>query len=91
MKSIFKIFDIIWKLPRNCLIGVIFIYQKTLSPDHGLIKKFFPYGYCKYTPSCSLYAREVLKKRGAIIGSILAFYRVLRCNPWSDGGFDPPK
>ncbi|MBQ8623267.1 MAG: membrane protein insertion efficiency factor YidD [Oscillospiraceae bacterium] len=43
---------------------------------------------CKYYPTCSTYALEALKKHGAIKGSILAVWRVLRCNPWSMGGVD---
>ena len=81
-------FEFIWKIPRRILIGFIWIYQKTLSPDHSWLKFLFPGGYCKFQPSCSQYARESLQKNGAIIGTAKAFWRVLRCNPWSKGGND---
>jgi len=44
---------------------------------------------CKFIPSCSLYAREAITARGAVIGSVLTVWRVLRCNRWSAGGDDP--
>jgi putative membrane protein insertion efficiency factor len=44
---------------------------------------------CKYHPSCSQYAIDAVKKRGLLRGSLLAGWRLLRCNPWSRGGFDP--
>lgn len=71
------------------LIFLITVYQRTLSPDHGWLKRVFPYGYCKYHPTCSQYAKEALAERGAFFGSWAAFKRILRCNPWSNGGIDP--
>ena len=44
---------------------------------------------CKYHPSCSQYAIDAVKTRGLFRGSLLAGWRLLRCNPWSRGGFDP--
>lgn len=44
---------------------------------------------CKYSPTCSQYALDALKEWGAIIGLLLAAWRILRCNPFSKGGFDP--
>jgi putative membrane protein insertion efficiency factor len=44
---------------------------------------------CKYHPSCSQYAVDALRARGLLRGSALAVWRLLRCNPWSHGGFDP--
>ena len=44
---------------------------------------------CKYHPSCSQYAVDAVRKRGLVRGSALAGWRLLRCNPWSRGGFDP--
>jgi len=70
---------------------MIVLYQKTLSFDHGPLKKFFPYGYCKYKPTCSDYCKESIEQYGVIIGSGKCVYRVLRCNPCSKGGFDPVK
>ncbi len=70
-------------------ISLIRAYQATLSLDHGLFKNRFPFGYCKYSPTCSNYAIQALRKKGFVKGVILALYRVLRCNPWSRGGYDP--
>ena len=44
---------------------------------------------CKYHPSCSQYAIDAVRTRGLVRGSLLAGWRLLRCNPWSRGGFDP--
>ena len=60
---------------------IILSYQANISP---LLK-----GQCRYTPSCSQYALEAVEKHGALYGSWLTLKRVLRCNPWSDGGADP--
>ena len=78
-------------LPRQIAIYILKIYQKTLSPDHGLFKYFYPYGCCRYSPSCSDYAIDALAKHGFIKGGFMAMWRVLRCNPWSKGGHDPVK
>lgn len=66
-------------------------YQRTLSPDHGPLKFHFPGGYCKYSPSCSEYGYEAISKHGVFKGSWLAAWRILRCNPYSQGGYDPVK
>jgi uncharacterized protein len=71
------------------LLALIWIYQKTVSPDHGLISPMFPYGYCKFYPSCSMYAKAVLKKQG-LIGIPKIFKRVGSCTPSSLGGVDLP-
>lgn len=91
MDKVLVVLKYIWYIPRMILVFIIGIYQKTISPDHGALKKLFPYGYCRFTPSCSSYGKEIIRKRGVIIGGVLAFYRILRCNPWNDGGYDPPK
>ncbi|MEK7672817.1 MAG: membrane protein insertion efficiency factor YidD [Patescibacteria group bacterium] len=84
-----KFLKFIWRIPRNLLILLIIFYQKTISPDHSWVSRFYPYGYCKYSPSCSQYAKESLDKHGAVIGTFKAIWRVLRCNPCSKGGVDP--
>jgi putative membrane protein insertion efficiency factor len=58
----------------------VFAYRKLVSP--------FLAPRCRYYPSCSTYAVDALKAYGPIRGSILAAWRVMRCNPFSDGGFD---
>lgn len=70
-------------------LGIIKIYQKTLSPDHSWFSRFFPYGYCKFKPTCSEYTYQAIEHYGIIKGSLLGFWRILRCNPWSKGGLDP--
>ncbi len=75
-------------LPRRLAQKIIRIYQKTLSPDHGFISKFFPYGYCRFKPTCSEYGYQAIEKYGIIRGTILALWRILRCNPWNKGGKD---
>lgn len=67
------------------------LYQKTLSPDHGFLKGFFPHGYCKFDPTCSVYAKGTVSKHGVIIGGAKALWRISRCNPCSKGGSDPVK
>lgn len=79
------------RLPRLPLIWLILLYQKTLSPDHGLIRVLFPHGYCKFHPSCSEYGKLALKKYGLLRGLPMTVWRIVRCNPWSQGGEDWPK
>ncbi len=67
---------------KSLLIGMICLYQKYLSP----LKRT---GTCKYIPTCSQYAIEAIEKHGAGKGTLLAIWRVLRCNPFSAGGIDP--
>ncbi|MDR3109203.1 MAG: membrane protein insertion efficiency factor YidD [Planctomycetaceae bacterium] len=45
---------------------------------------------CKFTPSCSMYMIEAIQKYGVVCGVIKGIWRILRCNPWSKGGYDPP-
>lgn len=84
-------FDQIKKIPRKPLLVLIRIYQKTLSPDHGFVKVLFPYGYCKYQPTCSQYGYAAIEKYGLLRGVPLAAWRILRCNPCSRGGSDELK
>jgi len=69
-------------LIKKILIGMIRFYRNYLS---GLKR----YATCKYYPTCSQYAIEAIEKYGAIKGGFLAIYRILRCNPFSKGGYDP--
>ena len=77
-------------IPRIPVLGLIGLYQRTLSPDHGWLKGLFPNGYCRFYPSCSQYGYEAIKNKGLIIGLPKTAWRVLRCNPWSKGGIDKP-
>ena len=64
-------------------------YQKTLSFDHGPLKILYPSGYCRFSPSCSQYTYEAVNRYGALKGSWLGLKRIVRCNPWNQGGHDP--
>jgi len=75
---------------RKALIKLIALYQRTLSPDTGWLRTFYPGGYCKYTPSCSEYCKQAVHKHGSFKGLGLGIWRVMRCNPWSKGGLDRP-
>ena len=65
---------------KKLLTKLIRLYQKYLSP----LKR----PCCKYYPTCSAYAVTAIEKHGAIKGTVLAIWRILRCNPWSMGGVD---
>ena len=72
------------------IISLFSLYQNWISPDHSRLgRALFPQGFCKYTPSCSMYAKEAINKKGIIRGLIAGSWRILRCNPWSSGGPDP--
>ncbi|MFA5024408.1 MAG: membrane protein insertion efficiency factor YidD [Patescibacteria group bacterium] len=83
--------NFIWYFPRRLAVALIRIYQKTISFDHGLMKVFYPHGFCRFTPTCSEYGAQAIEKYGIIKGGLMTGWRVLRCNPWSKGGFDPVK
>lgn len=72
-------------------LKLIRLYQKTLSFDHGPLKKFYPEGFCRFSPTCSQYTYDAVKKYGTLKGSWLGFRRILKCNPWNEGGHDPVK
>lgn len=73
---------------RRIVLAVIRIYQKTLSPDHGIFSQITPYG-CKFKPTCSQYTYQAIEKYGIIRGGWLGTKRIFRCHPWSRGGYDP--
>jgi len=66
---------------KKIFIAVIKIYQKYLSP----LKSF----KCPYYPTCSQYGLEAIEKYGAFKGGLLALWRIIRCNPFSKGEYDP--
>jgi putative membrane protein insertion efficiency factor len=66
---------------RGAAIGLIRVYQRFISPLLG--------PRCKYYPSCSEYAVQAIGRYGILRGSVLATWRLLRCNPFSHGGYDP--
>lgn len=75
-------------IPKNISLGIIWVYQRTLSPDHGPFRGLFPYGYCRFHPTCSEYGRQAILKHGFVVGWAKAVWRILRCNPFSKGGVD---
>ena len=66
---------------RRVFVAPIVAYQRVISP--ALPRR------CKYEPTCSDYAVRAIKEYGILRGLVLAGWRLLRCNPWSHGGFDP--
>lgn len=80
---------IITKIIHAPFLTLIRFYQHTLSPDHGFLKRFFPYGFCRFYPTCSEYSYQAIDKYGIFKGGALGFWRILRCNPWNPGGEDP--
>ncbi|MCL2376777.1 MAG: membrane protein insertion efficiency factor YidD [Defluviitaleaceae bacterium] len=66
----------------KALLLLIVFYRKGISP--------YLKPRCRYSPTCSQYAYEAIKIHGAILGILLAAFRILRCNPFSRGGYDPP-
>lgn len=66
---------------KRFLLGPIRAYQRWVSPSRPR--------RCKYEPTCSAYAVESIERYGAARGFLLATWRLLRCNPFSHGGFDP--
>ena len=77
-------------IPQQVALKFIRLYQATLSPDHGPQKKYFPHGYCPFTPSCSQYGYDAITKYGFIKGIFKTAWRILRCNPFTKGGVDLP-
>ena len=67
---------------KKILLGCIRFYRKYLSALKG-------YSSCIYYPTCSQYAIEAIEKYGALKGTALAVWRILRCNPFARGGYDP--
>ncbi|HZA05653.1 MAG TPA: membrane protein insertion efficiency factor YidD [Propionibacteriaceae bacterium] len=66
---------------KYVLIGLLKVWRLTISPIYGNV--------CRYYPSCSAYALRAVEFHGAVKGSWLTVRRLLRCHPWSPGGYDP--
>ena len=66
---------------RTIAVAPVRFYQRVISP--GIPAR------CRYHPSCSEYAVQAIRRYGVLRGVVLAAWRLLRCNPWSDGGVDP--
>ena len=66
---------------QSLLLAPVVAYQRLISP--ALPRR------CKYEPTCSRYAVQAVREYGILRGLVLATWRLLRCNPWSHGGYDP--
>ena len=69
------------RLARAMLLSPIVLYQRLISP--AIPQR------CRYEPTCSRYAIDAIGRFGIVRGMVLAGWRLLRCNPWSYGGYDP--
>ena len=78
-----RVFSFLVRLPRLLLIGLVRAYQLVLSPHMG--------NTCRFYPTCSQYAIQAFRRYGAVRGLILSVYRLARCHPWGDHGYDPPR
>ena len=66
---------------KRALLWLIRFYRSAISPRKPAM--------CKYIPTCSQYGEEAVERYGALLGGVLALWRILRCNPFSRGGYDP--
>lgn len=69
------------RLASGLMLGLVWGYQVALSP--------FMHARCRYSPSCSAYARTAITRYGACAGGWLALKRLARCHPWGSSGYDP--
>ena len=76
-----RLLDAITRLPQQLLLALVRGYRLLLKPWLG--------NACRFEPTCSAYALQALQQHGAVVGSALSAGRVLRCQPWCDGGCDP--
>lgn len=76
---------------KKPLLFLIFLYQKTISPNHGLMRALWgEIGMqCRFYPSCSQYMAECVEKLGVLKGVAKGAKRIGRCHPFHDGGYDP--
>jgi len=72
----------VWMLPGKCIIGLVKLYQWTLSPILGR--------QCRFQPTCSNYMIQAIQKYGVVKGVCKGIWRILRCNPFGKPGYDPP-
>ncbi len=72
----------LWNAPRWLVLSLIRLYQMTFSWT-------MPPNTCRFYPSCSHYGYQAVYKHGALKGTIMAIWRILRCNPFNPGGYDP--
>jgi hypothetical protein len=76
-----SILNLLTRLPQTALMGMVKGYRLLISPALG--------SSCRFEPSCSAYSLQALSQHGAAMGSYLTLRRLVRCQPWCDGGHDP--
>lgn len=77
-----RLVELTLRLPAELLVAAVRFYQRAISPLLGQ--------HCRFVPTCSEYFIGAVRKYGALRGSLKGVWRVLRCNPLSRGGYDPP-
>ena len=80
-KGAYLLWQFLSTILSKTMLGLIWFYRHCISP--------LTPAACRYTPTCSQYAVEAIKKYGPIKGGWLALKRILRCNPWGGSGYDP--
>lgn len=80
-KGVYSLWLFLSTILSKIMLGLIWFYRHCISP--------LTPAACRYTPTCSQYAVEAIKKYGPFKGGWLAFRRILRCNPWGGSGYDP--
>ena len=85
--SRFNLLDFLLRLPALGLLGLVWLYQHTLSPAIPAV--LGPTCACRFHPTCSHYAAEAVRNHGALRGVWLSARRLLRCTPLHPGGLDP--
>lgn len=70
---------------RWIVLLLLKFYKAVISPLFGFDK------VCRYTPTCSVYTMEAVRQYGSVAGMAMGAWRIMRCNPFSKGGFDPVK
>ena len=80
-KGVYSLYQLLMTLLSKVMLALIWFYRTCISP-------LLPPA-CRYTPTCSQYAKEAIIKYGPFKGGWLALKRILRCNPWGGSGYDP--
>lgn len=75
---------------KKFILSAIRLYQRFLNLNNPIMKSFFGVNNaCRFNPTCSDYMYEAIEKHDIITGLLMGFRRIVRCHPWSPGGFDP--
>ncbi|MBN2025008.1 MAG: membrane protein insertion efficiency factor YidD [Pirellulales bacterium] len=82
MTALGTILRFILSVPRLLVVGLVRFYQTWISPMLG--------PHCRFEPTCSEYFVQAVRKYGLLRGGLKGVWRILRCHPFSSGGYDPP-